>query len=140
MSLWFLQWCTWKMAVITRNLWEIAASCPQSTHIKARELGSEVNLPPSSLYGRMTKTTMTPWVYEVGDCLCPRCHQIQRSSSGGSNYILRHIFSLGHWEDWLIREGELLHEKEHMSSNWIMYRNKSHEILKPWDHFAIWYS
>lgn len=58
MSLWFLQWCTWKMAMITRNLWEIAVSCLQSTHNKETELGSEVNLPPLSLYGRMTKTTV----------------------------------------------------------------------------------
>lgn len=66
MSLWFLQWCMWKMAVIIRNLWEIAVSCPQSTHTKETELGSEVNLPLPSFYCRNTKTTVTLWLY-------PRC-------------------------------------------------------------------
>lgn len=77
---------------------------------------------------------------KMWDCLTHRCHQIQKSSSGCSNYTISHMCNLGYWEDWLIGEGKLLHKKETISLNRIIYRNKSQEALKSWCHFWIWYS
>ena len=71
---------------------------------------------------------------KMWDCLTHRHHQIQKSSSGCSNDIISHMCHPWHWEDWLIG-GQLLHKIENISLNRIIYRNKSHEILKP--HGAI---